>query len=331
VCVGWNEGWVIYRYSLDKGQWLMSKSPPARLSGAFIGVGSRTVVVLNRGRKFSGWLLDLQSHKWKELPESPVGAKPTWISGGVAAVVDHRLIVWGDTKIAPYGAVLDTVTLKWSAIPDGPVAPRKRCPHAVIGKKLFVWGGYGPGFDPKEPDARGPLSDGAVYDLERKEWDDMPRAPIQFKYGIAWGVWRDRFVLVGGKGQRGGAIYYDSPKRSWEKIPDAPFDVGINSACAISGDRLFVWSGAQKAAPNGAVYDFRKREWKKIAQAPIPPRQLAFAHAVGNRVVVWGGWVSDRDPGRFLRDGAIYDLDKGTWQKIPDLPGDVPFSLHPGW
>jgi N-acetylneuraminic acid mutarotase len=200
----------------------------------------------------------------------------------------------------------------------------------VIEGKLYIWGGYGPGFDPTRPKAAGPLADGAVYDPARNSWEKLPDAPVKFGevgYGMVWAVWRDRFVLFGGRKQRTGAIY-DPGTRNWEKIAEAPFDVGVLSACAVNGDRLFLWSGYAEACKNGAVYDFVKKEWKRIPEAPIALRGLTYAQPVGNKVVVWGGW---RPPKTFLRDGAVFDLDKETWERIPDLPGDVPFALHPGW
>jgi hypothetical protein len=103
----------------------------------------------------------------------------------------------------------------------------------------------------------------------------------------------------------------------------------------VSGNRLFVWSGDEGGedtplTAKGAMYDFGTRRWKTIAPPPIEPRVLAFAQAVGNKVVVFGGWLSSPTE-RFVRSGAIYDLDRDTWETIPDLPTSVPMTLHPGW
>ncbi|MCI0463698.1 MAG: hypothetical protein L0Z62_42730 [Gemmataceae bacterium] len=335
VCVGWDGGWMVYRYSMDKGRWLSWKSPPAPLPRftAFTAVGPRAAVVLDPARKYSGWLFDLAASKWKGIPESPVpGPDGIW-DPIVVSFADRQLVFWGYSKGPPHGAVLDLATFKWRAMPETPIALRFRALHATIRNKLMFWGGY--------PNL---LQNGGVFDLTGHTWERLPDAPIKFSTYMVSAIWRDRFVVFGGRTGEGavrkGAIY-DPIKRSWDRMADAPFDVGIMSACAVSGDQLFLWSGQAappKAAgsgqvtPAGALYDFGKREWSKIPEAPIAPRNLAFARAVGKQVVVWGGWVSgSNQPPRFLRDGAIYDLDKRTWKRIPDLPGEVPMALHPGW
>jgi hypothetical protein len=159
----------------------------------------------------------------------------------------------------------------------------------------------------------------------------MPKAPRSFGkvgYGIAWGVWRDRFVLCGGRGQRKGAVY-DPAERFWEETPEVPFDVGVLSACAASGGCLRLWSAYKDAEPNGAVYDFHTRRWKRAASAPLP---LSLAHAVGTKVAVWCGAAGPPAfPGTGLRGGAVSDMAGGTWAKRPDLRREVCYGLHPDW
>jgi len=81
------------------------------------------------------------------------------------------------------------------------------------------------------------------------------------------------------------------------------------------------------------VYDFTNKEWKIITAAPIgsPGRCVCFAFAAGSKVVLWGGWNGYEDDPKFLPDGALYDLQKDAWTKIPDVPASVPMQLHPGW
>ena len=105
-----------------------------------------------------------------------------------------------------------------------------------------------------------------------------------------------------------------------------PFDLGAHSACALVGDRLFVWSGGKTRA--GGVYDLQKREWEQLPDAPILPRSLATARSHGTAVTVWGGWDSDGDS---LTDGATFDFETGAWRRIPNLPAAIPYEMHPGW
>ncbi|MHC4405009.1 MAG: Kelch repeat-containing protein [Planctomycetota bacterium] len=336
VCVGWDGGWVAYSYSSRDGRWESRKSPPcplSRLRGS-VTVGRRGAAVLLDVRRpgSGGWLFDRASSRWTQIPPPPAaGGRTTWATKPTTfTFVDHRIILWSGS----HRVVFNTLTREWSAIPDAPIANRHRAHCGVIGKKLLVWGGYGP----ITPRRGGPLQDGAVFDLDRNSWENMPTAPIPFVYGMADVTWRGRLVVVGGtiKGtvKRGGAMYAPD-SRSWEIIPDAPFDIGAHAAHALSGDQLFLWSGTDMGG-RGAIYDFRTRQWSRVPEAPISQRQLAFACAVGQKVFVWGGWDPwnnhpDASGDQSLQDGAAYDMTRGSWEMIPRMPGGVPYALHPGW
>jgi hypothetical protein len=111
-------------------------------------------------------------------------------------------------------------------------------------------------------------------------------------------------------------------------------------ACAAAGDELFIWSGKSAAAEvagesklctEAAVFNFVTRNWERLPESPLPPRSLSFAKCSGRTVTVWGGWDSSGRTAKFYRDAATFDLEKRVWQRIPDLPGEVPDALHPGW
>jgi len=133
-------------------------------------------------------------------------------------------------------------------------------------------------------------------------------------------------------------LIYDPLKKSWEKTIEAPADM-VGSARVLAGDRLFSWSGQKfgrggRHGNDGCIYDFRSQVWKQIDEAPILGRMFPSAKLIGSKVVVWGGWMSapQNPAGKlYLRDGAIYDLDRDTWRIIADLPENVPDVLHPGW
>ena len=272
-------------------------------------------------------------------PASPIDGPSLWGDAITCAFVrDDRLVVWG-RRGPVQGAVLDTTTMKWSPMAEAPVVPRYRCAAASVGDKLFVWGGYGP----LAPRHIGPLEDGAVYDVSTNTWEKLPNPPVRgHRYGVSACVWKGRFVLFGvlrrgvpGHDVRPLGMIFDPATRAWERTVECPFDVGVHSAAAVAGDRLFVWSGAVhsggRGSPDAAAYDSRTRKWQKLPEAPIPPRSLASARAHGSRVTVWGGWTPDRDNMSSLRDGATYDVDTGAWEKIAPLPAGIPYELHPGW
>src|SRR6185436_3179518 len=213
-----------------------------------------------------------------------------------------------------------------------PVPTRVRAVSAVIDHYLLVWGGYGH-FDSNNPRRFGPCLDGAVYDLSKDAWEKMPAPPLPMgNYGYVACAGNGRFFLLGGRSRnqvsRGGAAF-DPVDKSWEAIPDTPFEVGLQSACAFHKDKLFVWSGASPAAAAAgktthstdfAMYDLGTQKWQKLPEAPMQPRLLAFSKVEGDQLTIWGGWVSG---GEFSTEAASYDIAKGVWKILPDLPGKV--------
>jgi hypothetical protein len=341
VCVGWDGGWIVYRYSDGAGQWQSWRSDDSPLPRkAFCVAGPHAVAVIDPFQRYGGWLFDLHGEKWNPIPISPMQGRTGTLDTIVVAFINDRLLVWGMTKGPPHGAILDPKAMQWKPIAEAPVAVRFRAATAVIGEKLVIWGGYGP----RAPRGVGPLSDGAVYDVSKDTWEKMADAPgPPADYGYVWTAWKDRFALFGGRNRRDvprTGLIYDPATKSWDAIVASPFDVAIQAACTVHEDQLFLWSGnsaAQAAAgktvnsPAAVIYDFKKAQWQQLPDAPIPPRALSFAQTNGSKVTVWGGWDSSESPAHFFRDGATYDFAQGTWRKIPDLPADIPYALHPGW
>jgi hypothetical protein len=340
VCIGLEEHWAIYQLTPTLDRWQTTKSTSrAATDLSFTAIGHEEAAILDPSRRYSGWLFRAKNAEWKEIPESPIqGPNRTWDPIQVAATA-NSVFVWGLSLGPPHGALLDTRTMKWEEIPEAPIALRYRARQAVIGTKVIVWGGY-PKF----------LKDGAIFDLERKVWEKLPEAPIPYWTNMVSAAWNGKFVVFGGRdprlpgrGSRNGAIY-DVTNHRWERITEAPLDIGIMSACTVVGDTLFLWAGQAgptelasrgMPTPDGAVYDLVNKKWRQIKPAPIPPRSLSFACPLGKDcVAVWGGWSEANDRSKqahFHRDGAIYNLTTDTWSRLPDLPAEIPYGLHPGW
>lgn len=330
VSVGWDGGCVVCGLSPSTGKWTTWKAPEAPLPRKVLtAVGPHAAAALVPGNGYGGWLFDLDTEKWSQVPASPIVRRRGGMDPITAAFVGDELIVWGadgDTQ----GAALNTRAMKWRPLPNAPVVPRFRCLAGVVGSKLLVWGGYGP-IDPRRT---GPLEDGAVYDASENTWTKMPAPPVQgTRYGCAGVVANGRLVIVGG---RAAGMAFDPAAGGWDTIPDAPFDV-VNAAVAAGADRLVVWSGSPGKGggggptPEGAAYDFWTRKWQKLPEAPIPPRMLAFARCHGTRLTVWGGWLSSGHPATFLTDAATYDFETCAWEKVLPVPAETPYAMHPGW
>ena len=339
VCLGWQDGsWVVHRYVPSTGNWSSWPSPASALpKKAVHAVGAHAVAVLDPWQQYSGWLFDLHAQRWTPIPVSPIPGTTNNLDPITAAFLENHLVVWGLTKGPPHGAVLDTGTMRWKPIADAPINVRVRALARTTGEKLYVLGGFGP--NPPLHNARfGPQNDGAVYDLKLDEWQKLPEfgvGPRGF-YGHAIANWRDRVVVFNG---RGGAVL-DQAKGAWEPIPATPTDNSIMAACTVADDQMLIWSGRSaaadatgetKACADAAAFDFVTRKWEQLPGAPLAPRYLSNAKSSGRTVTIWGGWDSSERPAEFHRDAATFDLEKRLWQRIPDLPGEVPYALHPGW
>jgi hypothetical protein len=342
MCVSWDRSWLVHRFDINTKQWQTFATAETPLpetpgNGAAQAIGKRGVAILERERNYAGWFLDFATGKWHAIPASPITPDKHNLDRTQTAMMGSRLVVWGYFEDGPQGAVYDLDTQSWSVISDAPITPRYRAETTSIGSRMFIWFGYGQQAPPRK--GSGPLFDGAIYDAASNLWEKIPEPALNVAgYGRPCVEWNGRLVVVGdgrNAASRVGGAIYDPEAKTWETIAGSPGDLGVQSACAISQDRLFVWSGrtAGRNAPltsKGAVYDFTTRRWKTIATAPIEPRLLAFAQAVGSKVIVWGGWLSNPTE-RFVRSGAMYDLESDTWEAIPDLPTSVPKTLHPGW
>jgi hypothetical protein len=334
-CLGWHDGWTLFEYSLTKNKWNSTKSPVGGLIRSHETCGPQIAARLVSSKRFTGEYFDRENRTWHLIGQSPLGNQLGGMRG-TAVTVGTKVVVFADTTSPPRGAVYDTQTRNWRVIAEAPIVPRLRCARVVIGHNVLYWGGYGGGFDPTQRDASGPLTDGASYNLQSDEWVMLPESPVKFDkrmYGMGWAVWDGKLVVVGGRENRLGMIY-DPKAQSWQLTTEAPFPVACNSACAVVGDSLFLWSGGDPLDGRGVLYDFRAKIWKETARAPITGRYLPFAQSCGSKVIVWGGWITSKAVANgvsFVSSGASYDVLLDTWDRIPDMPGEVPYELHPGW
>jgi hypothetical protein len=60
--------------------------------------------------------------------------------------------------------------------------------------------------------------------------------------------------------------------------------------------------------------------WRQLPAAPIAPRHGATLHAVGTELVVFGGTDVPNVLSEIRLDGAVFDVQHGAWQKLPDAP-----------
>jgi len=163
-------------------------------------------------------------------------------------------------------------------------APAPRTYHVVAfdGRRLLVWGGYGPA-----PDGRshGTFGDGAVFDTRSRSWRPMAAAGAPAARFRPVAVWTGRKLLVWG----GGA---GAPGREPTQFGD------------------------------GAAYDPARDRWTPMsAEGAPPPRWKPVVVWTGKFMVLTGGGDSLITGGaRGRNDAYVYDPDADRWSAVEGAP-----------
>ena len=272
---------------------------------------------------------------WHGLPDAPLD--PRW--GAFATVSGDGLLVWGGYVSAEGvaegprddGAVYGNG--RWSALPDGPLAPRMRMGGAAgwieqverdgtAGREYWIVGGTG------GADGRTSLQDAAAYrpqDSGDGQWHELPAVPEPIIAGTVVGG--EAMVAVGLDTDGGRALYELRPgDRQWRTlVPSLPSPPAIDNSdlqVLAAGDHLIVvGQGAMFVTPASESGGGGLR-WQRVA-APDGARTLdnvrgAVADRARDAVVV------------LLSDGTYrYDLVAREWSRIagglqPDPPQPIP-------
>jgi len=224
---------------------------------------------------------------WRECSAVPVrnGYDYQLLSFG-----SHALL-WGAGRYEPDGKkwsylneawLIDPAGGEWKKI-DAPPIEWRRDPHvACVGGRLVLWGGK-----------RGTVeTQSGVSKMPDRAWEEQRT----FGDGAIW----------------------DGHK--WVKMAESTLQPPW-SVVAWVDDKLFIWGGLDLRR-DGAIWNVETNAWTKVPDAPFEPRVLVHCVASSGQVWIWGGRSRAGEdkklyPGKSHLDGAIYDLSKGTWEKIP--------------
>jgi hypothetical protein len=110
-------------------------------------------------------------------------------------------------------------------------------------------------------------------------------------------------------------------------VPDAPLAERSRFAVASTwtGQEYLFWGGQSRrqdghtSHDDGAAYDPVAQTWRMLPPAPISPRSGAVSVWLGSHWLIWGGEDRNADLSPF-DDGALYDLRKNRWTKLPKVP-----------
>ncbi len=331
VSIGHDGGrWNVHKYIPRFDLWLTTRAPVDEPhQGNFAVIGKKSVVLFSSTR---GWLVDLQSGLWKSIPVPP----PSRTVRYHLRFVGDKLVVWGSEREGADtgGAVFFPDRQKWHSLPPAPISGRSRAVHAAIGDdKFIVWGGHYPTFQ-----------DGAMLDLKKWKWRKLPPAPIVFTDYFSSDCWGTKFIVVGGAKTKVVAMY-DTKSNRWQVLPAPPINTGQNPGCAVSGDKLTVWSGQSSGVgtPTArfevAVMDLKSMRWNVGQDAPMKTRWYPLSCPSQGGIYVYSGWNYDDfydNPGddRFVpgmperkwanarshTSGACFSFANMSWIPIKPLP-----------
>jgi N-acetylneuraminic acid mutarotase len=170
-----------------------------------------------------GAIYDLEEKRWEELPEAPIGGRYC----AIAYLYGSKIFIWGG-RVGEHplddGAIFDLKTKKWTEIDEPSIdfEPRwiESCVALLYGPKFFIWGGRSAGTF---------FGDGAIYDLEKGEWKELPEAPVGGSaYGHSWVLCGSKvFIWSWAQG-----IIYDLDEGEWGETPELEEEL-INPICLL--------------------------------------------------------------------------------------------------
>ena len=231
---------------------------------------------------------DLRTGQWSDLPNLPEPRHRLAL-----AVVDDVLYAIGGAKgVNPKRAVETVYALdlkagraaRWQTRAALP-APRSALRAEVIGGKIYVVGGIGPGNAAKA----------WVYDPQADRWSAIADLPTTREHLMTAALGGRLYAIGGRQGARNVAVVevYDPAADRWQRAADMPTPRSGGTA-VVAGDRVHVLGGEDPSTWGGRVY--RSHEIYDPASdgwtaAPPLPRPLHGVQGVYDRgrIVLFGG------------------------------------------
>ena len=185
-----------------------------------------------RGETFSdAWIFNIEKKEWREIEVK--GAPPE--RNRHSAVYDpankQMLIFGGNGFVGFYGQanhflddtwIFDIEKKKWKEIDVREEEPPERYCHSAVydpaGKQMFIFGGLN--------NTKKYLSDIWIFDIQKKEWKEIPSAeeefPARFSLNAIYDSANKQIIMFGG-GQEGRRFFsdiwiFDLEKKKWKEI-----------------------------------------------------------------------------------------------------------------
>lgn len=307
----------------------MSQTAPVKFRGTIGAVLSGNKIVVwggetggdtNEQPANDGAVYDIDRDIWIKMAPAPIEGREHFTMIGYGT----NVLIWGGED-NPHGAIYDVAKNAWRKIADSPLSlGMEPFTSGIFGDKLLVWGiGRTRDLNPI----------GGIYDFARDAWSEMAPLPL-LKAIDDWPplFYKNTFSVWGcpnsEKTGRHGAVY-DLVKNEWKEMAVAPIERRNWPATVILDGKVIIWGGCEgpveahtgTSRDDGAVYDIEKDSWTKISPAPLEARWAPRSFAWGRKAVIWGGMGKAGNEAKFFYyDGAVYDYETDTWEKIPEAP-----------
>ncbi len=221
---------------------------------------------------------------------------------------------------------------RWRQLPAVPLTPRDHAVVVGVGERMLVVGGWEllcpPTADCSTPDAP-LLADGAVYDRVTDSWSTVAPAPFGLRRAehATAAVGGSAYVLTGcadGPTCAGRArlLSYDLAGDRWTDHGPVPGPRQHRQLTAV-GRTLLAYGGTdERGEVADVVFDPERSSWTELPDDPLPRTFDRFVVPVGGQLVLTGSSTAALDAGEdTAKLAARFDLDGGTWTRLPDAPG----------
>jgi hypothetical protein len=256
-----------------------------------------------------GGLFDPRTRTWSLEASGPLDAPR--ISAG-AAWTGSNVFVWGGwgepERPWPDGALFEPASGKWRMLPPPPLTARQPVATVWTGAEVIVWG------DARRSNSAG-QREGAAYDPAANRWRKLRRAPLALNEASA--VWTGKEMIVLGAQLDGNnwsdskhaqGVAYDPGANVWRVINAFPLSPQA-SAVAWTGKEVIAWDYELRAG----AYDPARDTWRSLPDIPLRSSECSPTSArVGAVIVAW-----------FCGSGAMFEISKDTWQRMPKAPGEI--------
>lgn len=304
---------------IDRRRWLGLETGPLwwRYGQSMVSTGEELIVwggccgPAGEGSKAEGAAYDPARHRWRLLPDSPLGGpRRHWHS---AVWTGREMIVWGGTQHSRGGAAYDPDRNRWRLIPPAPIDPRIQHVALWTGSEMIVWGGVRSNRGELRGDACDRrLTDGAAFNPYSNEWRPIAQSPIRpgapCEPQSSVGAWTGKDMIVSGVAR---LAAYDPRKDRWRMTTPAPKRVGPWGAVFFDGTEVIV-AGVQEPGTTedrttgGAAYNPSGDSWRRLGPIPVPHDanggRMSFAWT-GRELIGWGGRGGKRE---FHSSGWIF-------------------------